>query len=52
LKAQGTGFLQPKISAPDYTTAKTISWIEEHGKSRWRISQICLSTARRKRGYF
>jgi len=52
LKAQGTGFLQPKISAPDDTTAKTISWIEEHGESRWRISQIYLGTARRKRGYF
>ena len=43
LKAQGIGFLQSEISAPLDPSTKTMSWIEEHGKSRWRISQICLS---------
>ena len=45
LKAQGSGFLQSEISPPLDPLAKTISWIEEHGKSRWRISQICLGSS-------
>jgi phosphopantetheinyl transferase len=43
LKAQGVGFLQSEISAPFDPLTKSISWIEAHEKSRWRISQICLS---------
>ena len=42
LKAQGIGFLQSEIIAPPDPLTRTMSWIEEHGKSRWRISQTCI----------
>lgn len=42
LKAQGIGFLQSEISAPLDPLTSSMSWIEEHGKSRWRMSQTCL----------